>query len=120
MFSFEMIWRTTQLLHGEGGEAAIFVKAQVQQILQFKTRHLINLAPFSRVLSPIHNAQVLKMHSSTSSTIQHLGLEYSPVLNIFFKKSGLFSSAMCSNPKMFRIKNRAGTYSSGIKLSDFL
>ena len=88
-----MIWRTTQLLHGEGGEAAIFVKAQVQQILQFKTRHLINLAPFSRVLSPIHNAQVLKMNSSTSSTIQHLGLEYSPVLNIFFLK--IWSLFLC-------------------------
>ena len=34
---------------------------------------------------------------------------------LFFFKSGLFFSAMCSIPKMFRIKSRAGTYSSEIK-----
>ena len=90
MFSLEMIWRTTRMLHGEGGKVASHQKGSGLDNSPVWTGFLINQAPFLMAMSPNHNAQVLRMNSSTSPRI---------------KQSGIYSHFEINSPENIRLKD---------------
>ena len=59
------------MLHGEGGKVASHQEGSGLENSSVRTGFLINQAPFFMAMSPTHNAQVLRMNSSTSPRIQH-------------------------------------------------